>query len=511
MDHKSPPPAGAARIDTHDQLQLEIKLDHPLRGPGAESVRELELWAFFPSSLGVSSAGFDKARFFEDLTAYVRFQTPRRSLPFLLSQDNDSSPMLWLARHEGRLTSGLAEEAEVEKALREVRLMAAVFRSAVRDEVAFLAQHLRGAGRDEHLQAARRFHAESAMVVARFRQLKNHFHESRTPPVLREALRAIDDFMSTQVMEAWFVLLEALVPVAEAEAQAAELRQSISAERQWRVDAGYLTPELEEPERNERFLYRANQLKKYVLGVLHLRLTRDHRREMLQDALFGVAAAVAMAVALAVQLGVAWTVGVPQSPSDSLPTMMTFILAMVGGYILKDRLKDWLKLFFQRRIPAWLHDRGEELLAEDQPLKLGRVEETVRLLRRSEVPEEVSRLRAHEGDTLFAEGAQLEDVLHYRRALHLLPESAARMAPEMGGLNEILRINVRRWLWRMDEPNRVFFRLGPEGRVLRAKAPRSYRVHLVLTLRSASGLFCSHVVVVLNRKGIRRIESLATW
>ncbi len=500
----------AVRVSLHHHYQLELKLVHTLDPPRKE--RTFEAWFFFPPSLGIDEPTFRKEAFYDELTSYVRFQTPRMSLEQLFAESLHTSPFAWLARNEARLTSGSASEADFAMALRELRLGAAVFRASVRDHARFVATELAGGAPPavvtRYVEASSRFLRDCREALDRFRVLRLHYLEARTPPALRDALDAIDDFLSVQAIEGWFALLEVFAPRnGQAGQLTPALRAAISTETLYRTSAGHLPAPAEDSDTNERFVARVNFLKKWVLAVLHLRVRSSRRTERVQDLLFGIAAAVAMAVAVTLQLVALWTVGTPTSPQVGGTTLFTFVGLAVGGYILKDRLKERLKVWFQAGIPYWLYDRRQELRVEAGGASVGSVEETVRLLRAVELVPLVARLRDAGEPPLFAEQRAEEDVIHYRRKLRVDGERARAQAPEMTAIDEILRMNVTRWLRRMDDPARALLHLTEDGRIGVVTATKTYRVILIVARGDAEPRYDKYAVV-LTRDGIERIEPM---
>lgn len=304
---------------------------------------------------------------------------------------------------------------------------------------------------------------------------------------------AIEDFLSQQAIEAWYLLLHLSLPPAAHD----RLVEAIRRETELRAQAG-LQGKLDPSDAaaNERFVTRMNALKKYVLGVLHIRGIPSRRARMLQDLLFGIAAAFAMLLTVILQIWTAWHVGMPTGPS---PTLALFVAIAVGGYILKDRSKEWLKGWFAERIPQWLYDERVELMAEGG--RFGAVEETVRLLRPKDTPKDVAELRAW-GEEPFTAGERArEDVVHYRRSAYI-DRSAAPAGME--AVDDILRFQVQRWLRRMDAPVRQLSELTEDGDVLPIPAAKVYAVQVVLS--EGDGLH--RYTVVLDKGGARRIESV---
>lgn len=488
-------------VRVHDHYQLELKLTHPLAG--ANPV--FEMWFFFPGSLGIDEPRFQKDEFYADLTAYTRFRTPRIGLDRLLA--DPESPLAWVERHAP--TSGSAPAGALVALDRKLRLFAAIYRASLRDASAGLAACLRPGTPvevfEENVAAAANFVRESKAVLGRFRGVHPSVRDPQ--PTIDAACHAVDDFISLHAIEAWFGLLALVQPSGSApgasDGLVVDLRAAIDGETAYRTATGLLGAPLDDPGANEPYITRVNHLKKWVLGVLHLRLVSNRRAERAREFAFSLAAAVAMTVAVGLQLVAMWTVGTPTVPELGR-TLYTFIGLAVGGYILKDGIKDRLKTWFQAGIPHWLFDRRFDLSVGSGEPPFGAVEETVTLLELGDVAAPVIALRETGEDPLFRRERAEEDVVHYRRRVQLNAPLARAAAPEMAAVDEIIRFNVRRWLRRMDEPVRPLSRLDPGGRVERVEAAKTYRVTLVIS--HAEGGHLERAVVVVSRDGLVRIE-----
>ena len=498
------------RLRIHDPFQLELKRDLPLdasrRGARAP-LHTLEVWFWVPGQLGLDEPVFHREAFYRDLTAYVRFHTPRASdISALLGrittggQRTTHGPDGALLVTGGvpealaRIAAGRPHAMDTTLVQRELRMFAVVFRASQRDGVRrSLARLHDAAGVVTHVDAGRD-------VLARYRSFRAAASSEALPVREREALLAVEDFLSLQAIEGWYALLAATQVVEDLRdgEAAARLRATIEAETEQRVLSGLQGPlDPEDAATNERFVTRMNTLKKFILAVLHVRLLHSRRTQHVQDLLFGVAAAIAMTVAVTLQLWTAWTVGVPTGPG---PALLVFVGTAVGGYILKDRMKEWLKGWFAARIPRWLHDRRTELVSEAG--HLGSVEETVHLVRPEAVAPEVVALRVHGESSITAGERAHEDVVHYRRTTSFLQDGAPA---EMTAVDEILRFHVERWLRRMDDPTRNLSQLQPDGSVKRIRAAKNYTVQVILRLDGE----LERYAVVLNKKGLVRVERIA--
>lgn len=445
------------------ELDLEVPLD---RGSS-----ELQAWFFLPTQLGVNEPVFDRDRYYRDLTVYVRYQSPRRDLA---EADVLIAPL-----------NGPGAE-------RSLRLYAACVRAQLRVRGRALRDTVAAGGDPE--PAIHRLVAESEALLARHRERRGRAKD--VSKEVQTSLAAIEDFLSMQALELWFRVHERSPHPA--------LAAAITAETVTREAAGLHGPlHAADALDNERFVTRLNRLKKYVLGALHLRFVSTRQAENAQDLAFGIAAALAMSVAVGLQLVAAWTFGTPGGPKE-WASLLPFLGFAVGGYILKDRLKDRLKGWFAQRLPLWLFDRRLDLCPEHATAPLGVAEETVRLLHMPEVDPQIAELRAHGDDAIERVVRASDDVIHYRRVLRLGREASAN-CPESQSIEQILRFNIRDWLRRMDDPSRELFQLGDDGLAHRIQGPKTYRVAIVLSVNNGGKREIVHRILVLNRDGIVRI------
>ena len=79
-------------------------------------------------------------------------------------------------------------------------------------------------------------------------------------------------------------------------------------------------------------------------------------------------------------------------------------------------------------------------------------------------------------------------------------------------VHDILRINIAGFLTRFDDPQSGTDVISADGRLASLKLPKVYQMHIVLrhSLRHKRDqeVVCDHFKMVLNKRGIIRIERL---
>ena len=256
--------------------------------------------------------------------------------------------------------------------------------------------------------------------------------------------------------------------------------------------------------RNETIVYRRSVLKKFISSVLHLHIQVSEWEGFLQFS-FGVAAGIAMlfATAAAIYAQSRYTV-------RSLP----FVAIVVVSYIFKDRIKDWLKLYFSRGIARWLADRKVDILDPVHGTRIGSFKEGFSFIAGDSVPPDISHRRNIDNITSMDEEGKPERVFKYEKEVSLYPDRIARHHERLHDLNDIMRFSIREFTLRADDPETDYLCLNPATRDLKAlRCARVYHVNMVIkyAVRDAAGrekATYGRVRIVLDKNGIVRLEEV---
>jgi len=190
-----------------------------------------------------------------------------------------------------------------------------------------------------------------------------------------------------------------------------------------------------------------------------------------------------------------------------------FLLAAVGAYILKDRIKEWVREGLLRRFVKWDHDqriRGEALANVGLGNLVGRAKERVRFCDDEELPPAVRDIRRARR-TVRGASLELENTLHYTRSISLAPETDGSV-PEGFAVREIFRLNLEPFLSRLDATKDIVdFYDQDTGKFASRAMPRVYHMNVVL-VSTDNVTQLQRLVryrVVLNKKGIKRVDLVA--
>jgi hypothetical protein len=473
----------------------------------------VEAYFFVPRSLGLNSYTYSKEQFYGDIQAYIRFKTPHVALSALIDTRNHDSPLNRIAEP----LSDAQRDSKTGKALDtlsyELRLLGCLVRANVRDRTAALTEHiakLRGHVNDRSTLLEDVRHSVETLLVdidtvmQRFRSFRPAFRDPVLPRWIREVYQYVDEYMSLIVETHLTALIEAVDSdgVREALADRREhVRASLMHERHHREGAGY-TSVLKPDETHDHFVYRHGLLKKFVMSVLFLEISKEKEGRPISELIASLSAGLAMLIATVLAIWAQGTYGL-----NTLP----FVVALVASYILKDRIKDWFRQYFFSKMTRFLADYDVKIRDPESGEVLGRCREAFSFVDAKKVPPHVLARRHHDSSSTIEAESKPEVVMKYEKEVHLKGTKIGRDYKRLGDINDIIRFSVADFLVRTDDPVRsVRYYDGKSDKVVGVDCPKLYHLNIVWVLKAQGHeqdrASLERVRVILDKHGIRKIE-----
>jgi hypothetical protein len=487
-----------------------VKLDYTIKPERRDNRYRIETYFFIPVSLGVDPYTYSRELFYRDIQAYIRFKTPVVALAALLEPDNARSPFNALAP---ALARALRSDHDVEAhrtISHELRLLGCLVRATTRDRAVDAIRRLQSARGQVQAQPAlvddARLGAGSLVadidaVMTRFRGLRASFAEPVLPAWLKQVYQCVDEYLSLSIENTFTMLVEEIDLDPGARSALAAERERLAAvllaERRHREGARYQSV-LRPDAAQEQYIYRSGLLKKFVSSVLFLRISKETEGRRLTDLIAAFAAGVAMLLATLAaifsQRRWGWA---------SLP----FVGGVVVSYILKDRVKDWLKIYFSMKMTRWLADYNVRIRDPESGVVLGRCREAFSFLPETRVPAGILERRHRDAMSPVEAEGKPEVVMKYEKDVHLDGRIIGDRYGRMSDINDIIRFNISHFLARTDDPIRVVRYYDPAGDAVESvRCPKVYHVNVVFAFRGADRTTLERVRVVLDKRGIRRLE-----
>ncbi|HLO67162.1 MAG TPA: hypothetical protein VK188_09105, partial [Holophaga sp.] len=402
-----------------------------------------------------------------------------------------------LARLERELPAAGAGNLRLRTLAADLRLVGCLVRSHVRDQVRRACDGLASGEGEAFTRETLALVGDVEAVLGRFRNLQ----VQAAPALLRETHAFVDEYMSVSSENFLTRLLLEMDAREDARPLLREARtalaERIAAEQRYRAAHGLLTLE---PGRESFYVYRRGQLKKFVMGVLFLEITRSEEGHRLLDLFAAIAAGVSMAIAT---LGSIW------AQQRFLSSTWPFLAAVVLIYMVKDRTKEWLRTYFFRRMTGALADWSERIVDPQGGRVLGRCREAFGFLPLSQVPAEVAALRHRQARSVLEAAGKPEVVFKYEKEITLDASAIRRLGALPQEINDILRFNLTRFMARADDPETAVIAYDPGTDAVEERTcPKVYHLNAVLVLRAEDGRPPSreHVRIILDKRGILGLE-----
>jgi len=479
-------------VHVHDKFQFELKLEYQFDSGNKSKEYDIDTYLFFPNSLGISPGTFKKQDFYHDVQSYIRLKTPTVLLRDIVP--GKDSP---LRRVQTEIEQFLSQNDRVQKADFEyqVKMFCCICKSSVRDHVHFIKQKVHSEDAIDGIMGFLSCHSE---IVQSFRGLRSQLNVPTVGDDMFSIFLFADEYLSLLFEAYSFELLEFL-DVSELKNNK-YLRKSlidlISAELDYRKGADYPSiPEIDST--NEAYVYRISVLKKYMGTILFLNTRMKRDGGALEQLAFALAAGVAMVFAVFTSL---W------AQSRFAHFSVPFVLALVVSYIFKDRIKEMIRTYLGNRLRHFLFDHKMNIYANPK-VRLGWCKESMTHISEDKVPPEVLKLRNRAHITEIENGEFGEHILIYRKRIRLFRKhfDKTNQNQQLESINDIVRMNVKRFLRKMDNPKRPIYVMTGEH-YKRVLGRRVYHINMIIKYSFDQKAFYKRFRIVLNRGGIKRIE-----
>ena len=261
-------------------------------------------------------------------------------------------------------------------------------------------------------------------------------------------------------------------------------------------------------------LLRLSQIKKFFQAQMFIEVQRkDTIRRFSEPAAAGAAAFAAM-----------WAGAFEYFSQPRLHAVgfkgVVVICVGVAVYVLKDRLKDQFRGVFTRKLAAILPEAEQSLMADGR--KIGKISEWFTQRNVNDLPVDVMKQRRR-GDLTEAECHLREEVLHYGQEFALEP-SATSYGEFERSIQQVTRVNIERFLKRLDDPYKTINLFDGEGELKPIRSHRIYHFHAAVVVRRSSprrwwhwlsgkkplqeALYESLFRVVVDKNGVERVAAL---
>lgn len=499
------------RIVSRDQQTLELRQYYPMPPPGTDSYSyALEAYFFFPRSFGVTPHTWNRDMFYRNTTIHTRLHAPGLTLEMLKDTRHPRNPAQALLGRIGSLVEDDTIDGAAMTAL--AQIFGAELTDAIRMETKSVLAEVRGAPSPKLWEAVDTLARHCLDAMAALRQVRTAAQAflAIVPPTLLPSLMFAEEYTAAIIDESLSELALAIGKSralhdgsCNAVAMRARIATALEELNHRRTTQGFVVPRSYDA---EYYSYRLGLLKKELQRSLYV-----NTRALSTDSFYANSAAM-----VAAGLAATWAT-LAQIPSLTGPLRESqegFLIASslgIGAYVLKDRIKDWVKTRLARRWARWDHDiqvQGDSLAEVGLGAFEGSAREHFTWETEATIPAEISAIRRHRR-TVRGATNELEQVCRYRRWLKLSQGETSPLPPGYV-IDEMLRLNLDDVLRRLDDPSHTVPYYDGAGRFDSAAMPKVYHLNVVTVAHDErNGVRYAHRTrVVLNKQRILRIEPI---
>ena len=450
------------KTKVHDRYSVEFKMGFVAGDAPHEDDFSVGMWIFVPGSLDITPNNFTKAEFYRSVKSNIRLITPHFELGEIAS--GKAIPL--------RNVVAAAAGADYEYQL---KLFCAITKSSLRDERDRICN---AESREERAELASRYVRSCIDILKAFERLPEaNCHDW------------CGEFLCNTICRNSFHMVE----VKGCRDSVLGLIREVN---RIRKKHGYATVDVDSPTGNRDYVHRRGVLKKYVESLLFLRVPKRRDGIIAEQAYYSLAAGLAMIFATVV----AWAF---QRHFGNL-TWPLFI-ALIISYMMKDRIKELMRYWFAHRLGDRYFDNKARISFHGT--RIGTLREAMDFIPGGKIPAEGMEVRdsrhLFEAENHFRD----ENVMLYRKSVHLdLQKISRNSSYAFEGINDIVRLQVRPFLRKMDDPQVVCNTLGRDGEIVDLMCDKVYPVNIVLQYSSVSQTEYKRFRLILDRDGIRSIE-----
>ena len=479
-----------SKIEIHDKFSVIIDVTYDTISKRKKSRYTTLTYLFLPDSLNVNGKTYPATKFYNDVRLFLKYDTPN----YTLSE---------LSHGEGNLLTNLTKNAKIvlktksdqnlSRFKNQVKMFAATFSSLLREETDSLIKRKEISNNDVIA-----FLGKIKLILSEFRAIASVIKESSLKDIHKNVVFYADEHMSN-VIELELMQLFNSFKNRKIGANSLELIVAlIESEQKYKKQKNYVSPK-DKNVNPEDLLYKRNRLKKYIESVFFL--YQDIRKDgaAFEQTVLALAAGLAMVFSTAVAFYYQQVYG---------NFTMPFFIALVVGYMLKDRIKGSVSQLFVSKSNSFFYDYKIKV-TNALNNKIGVIKEKFSFVSLKNLGPKVKKHRQKDMVIGISERSLNEQIIEYKKKVTIYPKKFGNDLSDENilGLTDITRLNFHRFIQYMDDPKKDYI-LVKKGEVYMKAANKVYNINIIQKYYTEEGIEFSRYRVIMNRNGIKRIEKV---
>lgn len=485
----------AEGIHFRDKWQFELKSEL-LPDPQAGESRQIqEFYLFIPNALQINDQTYTKEQFYVDQTNLIRFKTPHFTMEELLDY-NIGTPFSLLRK----LLNNSQTPENYEVLQKEVKLLGAIFRSSLRDKLIEFNKRLtrikKPEGIEQFKQDMNTYLDELGLFMKEFRELKEEYLKTWPLEKVENLFSYVEDFLILAQENGLTQFLHRL-RLKQSE-ELTDLDKRLVELLLYKTEFVIPTARLDES-KEEFILYREALLNKFVIDPLLLKTDRSSVDQRYKNIIASIPAAVAMLIYM-ILFAWQWNYFIVNSEP--------FILLTVVIYVMKDRIKEELRLLSYQKAAKWFSDYTTEIHSNGDDL--GTLRESFTFVQEAQVDPKILQIRNKDFHGVLKWFKRPEQIIFYKKSVRMSDKLKSAESP-FYGLNLIFRLDIHHFLAKAEDAFQQTLVLDPVTKMIRrVQLPRVYHINIIIkTIIGKKGApQISKFRLIVDKNGIKRVENL---
>lgn len=480
----------------HDKFSLEFKVLYKANRSKSVSDFYLDTWVFLPNSLDINSNTYKRDDFYKDIRTNTRLITPVFLLRDIAS--NSAIPLQNLKKAMEALASKPlpSNAAEYEY---QIKMFAAIYKSALRDQIKYASNN---AAEADKVRLIADLLKETNQILLQYRSLANVI---KTPTVSTELYNYYnfgDEFMCNITEKELFKLADNIKNEFDDRVLANKVLEliveTLERERNHKLQARYLKVVPDSKNNNSDFVFRLGTLKKFIESDLFLKAKKKRDGVFVEQIYLSIAAGISMIFATAIAFSFQMQYG---------NFTMPFFVALVVSYMLKDRIKELMRHYLAQKISRKHYDNKIVIGLKDKIFGISK--EVFDFIKEDNVPDEIIKVRNRiplvEAENRYAQ----EKIILYRKSMRInRNELNNATAYDLEGIAEIIRLNFRSFMHKVDNPDVPLYILSENNEVEKIIAEKNYYINIIQRYNEQNERVLVRHRVGFNRNGIVSIQQM---
>ena len=479
-------------VEIHDNFSVEIKSTYETIFSKRKTEYNTITYLFVPAGLNINSQTYTKPKFYNDVKVYIKYKSSQYNLEEFLHLE--SAPFKQLSKAVIEITSKKASKKNLLEYHSKVKMFGAILNQSI---IAAINDFKNNYNADKN-SSLTNFITHLQKIIINYRNFIQLVQKSEVPIESKKIIEYGDEYISNITTYHLIELLTFLKKLKVNNEDILSLLKFIKEEQKYRKLKHYDVSH-DDDYYDEALLYKRGQLKRLIDGVLFLNREKRKDGTFFEQWVFALAAGLAMVFSTGIAFYYQLVYG-----NFTLP----FFIILVVSYMLKDRIKAIIGLLFISKANSLFYDYKVKIKNPENKI-IGVIKENFTFVPVNKLGPKVKAYRLSNMVVKSENDLLGEQIIQYKKKIIIYPKKFGKEIPDanLNSLLDITRINLQRFTTQMDDPKRKYMLLK-KGNIVSRTGNKTYQLNLIQKFYSENGIKFKQYNIIMNRKGIKRIETV---